>query len=195
MSIRSADTSQPAGSWRPSSAGGLRTVTGAPASPLDPPASYRAGNHTSPAPSVRVKWKPQQPLLVRTKPVPHSSPGRCQVEPKCGSGANHRLAGVPSALLTAIRSGPLPVIRQTILTRFPTGNGTVVNSSPHSSAPWPLPRTSPRSRPAAGPVGEAGRQLGAPSRAVVAAGACGCPDVVTTGPAGLLLAVQLTTCS
>ena len=47
---------------------------------------YFTSNHTSPAAPSRVTCISQQPLTGKLKQVPHSSPGRFQLEPPCSSG-------------------------------------------------------------------------------------------------------------
>jgi hypothetical protein len=72
---------------------------------------------------------------------------------------------MPSLRVAVIRSGPLPVMRYTILTSSPTGSGTGANGSAHSSAPRAVPCTSmPACCPdcSQGVTGEGGRHPAAP---------------------------------
>lgn len=96
---------------------------------------------SSPVPArVRAAWKIQRPGAGKIQPVPHSSPGRCQVLPPCGSGPHAGRIVRPAGPLTAIDRSPAPVIRQTILISVPVWSraGSAKNSA-HNVASEALP--------------------------------------------------------
>jgi len=76
----------------------------------------------------------QHPADGKTKPVPHSSPGRVQLDPRGPSGPNVRGAALPAVLVAPRWKAPEPVMRQTIFTASPLWIDFVVKSNAHNSA-------------------------------------------------------------
>jgi hypothetical protein len=130
----------------------------------------------SPPFAPRAACSRQQPVLRKTKPLPHSFPGRSHVEPPCFCGPQMGRKRSPPGPLATSRSSPRPVILHSIFACFPrTPSNRSTRGSTHdaragrknkaqSLTRFAVPFTSgARLSPPSASAGEGGRQPGRPS--------------------------------
>src|SRR5258708_3927295 len=141
-------------------------------------------SQTSPNALSRVACRSQQPATGKVKTVPHSSPGRLQLEARCSLGPCEGGSFMPYGPTATMVKVPEPVMLQTIFTSDSARGGMpeVDSIRPHNSALMAVPCTS--GPPETVSIGDGGWQFfrpGAVGPMIVGAGV----DFCAAGGAGV----------
>ena len=118
--------------------------------------AYCTMSHTSPEAVPLVACRSQQPATGKMKPLPHSSPGRFQLEPPCSSGPKVGWAGMPCGPCVDRWKEPAPVILHTILISCLGWMGISAKNKAQSCTPVAVPCASGNPCGGAGCMGDGG---------------------------------------